>query len=168
MARNRKSPPSIADIGSSSPKRAGRICGLCGKSGRLTRTDCCHNWICDDEASYRPFSYARNSCARNHGRYTLCAFHFNEGHKGSWQACSQCRESFVPEMYVYYGTNEYNFSVLPDPPAFEPTLCGTCGKRIVLGESGFSMFKGTYFCETCTSRESPRSRSPRRGARRSR
>jgi hypothetical protein len=23
-------------------------CGLCGKTGRLTRTPCCGNWICDD------------------------------------------------------------------------------------------------------------------------
>jgi hypothetical protein len=66
-------------------------------------------------------------------------------------------------MYVYYGTNEYNFSVLPNPPAFEPTFCATCAKRIVLGEGGFSMFKGKYFCATCTSHESTRFQSPRRG-----
>jgi hypothetical protein len=57
-------------------------CGLCGKRGKLTKTECCDQWICDDTENYVLFSYARNSCARNHGRYTLCAHHYNEGHQG--------------------------------------------------------------------------------------
>lgn len=33
-----------------------------------------------------PRSYARNSCYRNHSRYTLCAHHYDERHKGtSWK-----------------------------------------------------------------------------------
>ncbi len=32
------------------------------------------------------------------------------------------RESFETEMYVYYGTNEYNFEVLENPPEYEPTF----------------------------------------------
>jgi hypothetical protein len=32
-------------------------CGLCGKRGRLVRTECCGQWICDDEDSYVLFSY---------------------------------------------------------------------------------------------------------------
>lgn len=24
-------------------------CGLCGKTKNLTKTECCGNWICDDE-----------------------------------------------------------------------------------------------------------------------
>ena len=52
-------------------------------------------------------------------------------------------------MYVYYGTNEYNFAVLPDPPAFAPTLCATCGVRIVLGEGGYSMLGKKYYCGKC-------------------
>lgn len=31
-------------------------CGLCGKRGRLVRTECCGEWICDDEDSYVLFS----------------------------------------------------------------------------------------------------------------
>jgi hypothetical protein len=46
------------------------------------------------------FSYARNSCSRNHQRYTLCCSHFNEGHKGSWQDCKKCRKDFETEMYA--------------------------------------------------------------------
>ena len=40
-------------------------CGLCGKTRNLTRTECCENWICDDEHKYVPFSYARSSCRRS-------------------------------------------------------------------------------------------------------
>ncbi len=61
-------------------KRGGRIdtkrCGLCGKAAKLTKTHCCDKWICDDEDKYVLFSYARNSCLRNHRRYTLCAYHY--------------------------------------------------------------------------------------------
>ena len=35
-------------------------CGLCGKSGKLIKTECCGQWICDDEDKYVLFSYARN------------------------------------------------------------------------------------------------------------
>ena len=27
-------------------------CGLCGKNKNLTETECCGNWICDDEHKY--------------------------------------------------------------------------------------------------------------------
>ena len=27
-------------------------CGLCGKSGKLIKTECCGQWICDDEDKY--------------------------------------------------------------------------------------------------------------------
>ena len=47
-------------------------CGLRGATTNLTKTECCGNWICDDEDQYVLFSYARNSCYRNHDRYTLC------------------------------------------------------------------------------------------------
>jgi hypothetical protein len=128
-------------------------CGLCGKTSRLTKTECCDQWICDDENQYVLFSYARNSCYRNHSRYTLCGFHFNEGHKGRWPDCPKCRESFATEMYVYYGTNEYNFEKLTNPPTFEPTHCKQCGKMIKLGGDGYSVKGGDYFCMECSARE---------------
>jgi len=126
------------------------VCGLCGSTKNLTKTECCGNWICDDEQDYVLFSFDRNSCHRNHRRLTLCGFHFAEGHEGRWQDCPKCREQFETEMYVWHGTNEYNFEVLPDPPAYEPTLCVKCGRRIVLGEEGYSVRGGEYFCERCT------------------
>jgi hypothetical protein len=30
-------------------------CGLRGKTRNLTKTDCCQNWICDDEDKYVMF-----------------------------------------------------------------------------------------------------------------
>ncbi len=71
-------------------------CGLCNltnaeslkkKGYNLIKTECCKQWVCDDEHTYQMFSYARNSCARSHRKYTICGFHFVEGHKGKWQDC---------------------------------------------------------------------------------
>ena len=127
-----------------------RACGLCGKTTNLTRTDCCGNWICDDEHTYVLFSYARNSCHRNHSRYTLCSFHHNEGHSGDWKTCEECRSSFETEMYVWYGTNEYNFEKLENPPTYEPTKCSNCGCVIRLGTDGYSFSGGKYLCMNCS------------------
>jgi len=133
---------------------SGRVprCGLCGKTGKLTRTDCCGQWICDDSDQYIMFSYARNSCDRNHDRYTLCSFHFNEGHAGRWQDCRECREGFETEMYVWYGTNEYNFEKLKEPPSYEPTRCSKCKAVIALGTDGYMQKGGKYFCGRCSER----------------
>lgn len=125
-------------------------CGLCGKKTKLTKTDCCGNWICDDADKYVMFSYARNSCYRNHDRYTLCSYHHHEGHKGHWKDCEECKQSFQTEIYVGYGTNEYNFEVLENPPAYEPTTCTRCGKVINLNMDGYSTSRDGYSCEPCT------------------
>ncbi len=128
-------------------------CGLCGRTKNLTKTECCGNWICDDEHKYVMFSYARNSCSRNHRRYTLCSYHYTEGHPGNWKDCAKCREGFETEMYVWYGTNEYNFEKLPNPPEYEPTHCADCGKVIRLGEEGYYMIsRDYYYCERGTQR----------------
>ena len=129
---------------------SGVECGLCGKSGELTRTECCGQWICDDEDEYVLFSYARNSCYRNHRRYTLCGHHHAEGHQGRWQECVECREGFETEIYAYYGTNEYNFEKLSDPPNVEPTLCSNCRHGIELSEGGYSILGSDYLCASCT------------------
>ncbi len=125
-------------------------CGLCGKSGKLTKTECCDQWICDDEAQYVIFSYARNSCHRNHRRLTLCAYHFTEGHPGNWQECQNCRDSFDTETYADYGTNEYNFVRLKNPPSYEPKKCIGCGEIIILNQGGYSCKGNDYWCQTCT------------------
>jgi hypothetical protein len=130
-------------------------CGLCGATDNLTKTECCGNWICDDEDQYVLFSYAHNSCYRNHRRYTLCGGHFQEGHEGKWQDCPECRKDCPTEMYVYYGTNEYNFQKLTNPPKYEPTLCSQCGKVIHLGEGGYIRTGDQYSCMDCSGAEFP-------------
>ena len=134
-------------------KKARPRCGLCGKTTKLMKTECCGQWICDDEDQYVMFSYARNSCHRNHSRFTLCGYHYNEGHKGKWEDCPECREAFETELHVYYGTNEYNFEKLSNPPAYEPTRCAKCGKVINLGNDGYSVKGKEYLCEACSNRE---------------
>jgi hypothetical protein len=116
------------------------------------QTQCCGNWICNDHDKYVLFSYARNSCARNHDRFTLCGYHYHEGHAGEWKTCPRCRADFEHEleMYVWYGTNEYNFEKLPNPPAYKPTHCATCGLVIKLGEDGYSHGPKGYQCQRCT------------------
>ena len=125
-------------------------CGLCGKTRKLTQTECCGQWICNDEDKYELFSYARNSCHRNHHRYTLCGFHHVEEHGGDWKDCPECREAFDTEMYVWYGTNEHNFEKLENPPEYEPTRCAKCDRIIVLTQESFSMTGGKYSCSRCT------------------
>jgi predicted nucleic-acid-binding Zn-ribbon protein len=128
-------------------------CGLCGKTKNLTKTECCGQWICDDEHKYVLFSYARSSCSRNHRRFTLCGFHSGEGHKGHWKDCKKCRASFQTEIYVWYGTNEYNFEKLENPPHYEPTLCDRCGVVIKLGTDGYSVGPKGTICERCNYEE---------------
>lgn len=130
--------------------KSNKACGLCGATKKLTKTECCDHWICDDEDQYVIFSYDRNSCYRNHRRYTLCGSHFAEEHEGRWQDCAKCRDGFEPEMVAYYGTNEYNFEKLENPPAYKPTKCMKCRKVIKLGEGGYSMKGASYFCMRCT------------------
>jgi hypothetical protein len=150
MAKKKSGKKSKKRGAASSSGKAAARCGLCGATTNLTKTECCGNWVCDDEHKYELFSYARNSCSRNHRRYTVCGFHFNEGHTGDWKDCPKCRTSFETEMYAYYGTNEYNFEVLPNPPAYEPTKCADCGTVIVLGEGGYSRLGDDYSCNVCT------------------
>ena len=141
---SKNGPQQKAKKGSDSP-----ACGLCGKKGNLTKTECCGRWICDDADNYVLFSYSRNSCYRNHDRYTLCGYHHAEGHSGDWKTCAQCRDSIETEMYVHYGTNKYNFEVLEDPPSYEPTRCSKCNRIIKLAKGGYSVLGDEYTCSGC-------------------
>jgi hypothetical protein len=88
-------------------------------------------------------------CYERHSRFSLCGFHHNDGHAGSWKDCQECREEFPTEMYVYYGTNNHNFDKLENPPAYEPTKCSGCGVVIVLSKGGYSQFGDQYTCGKC-------------------
>ena len=124
-------------------------CWLCGKSKKLLKTECCGMWICDDEANYEMFSCSKNSCSRNHRRYTLCAFHYNEWHSWDWQDCKVCKDDFDTETYVYYGTNEYNFEKLKNVPKFKPVNCFECWSIINLWEDGHMKDENWYTCLSC-------------------
>lgn len=141
-------------------------CGLCGKTENLVQTPCCGNWICNDEAKYVLFSYARTSCSRNHRRYTLCGYHHAEQHSGHWKDCKACRESFQTELFVWFGTNEYNFEKLENPPHFEPTVCDRCGRVIRLGTDGYSLGPDGTLCERCSVLDLPPPDPPKRRPRR--
>ena len=130
------------------------VCGLCRKSKKLYKTSCCDNWICDDEDNYVLFSFARNSCHRNHDHYTICAFHYHEDHKGDWKTCEKCKNSFDTEDFVWMATNEYNFEKLPNPPSYKPTHCSECHKIIIHSEDGYTLVPdGRILCEVCGQKE---------------
>lgn len=120
-------------------------CGLCGNTEKLTKTSCCDNWICDDEDQYVLFSYARNSCYRNHSRYTLCAYHYNEEHDGDWKSCKKCKKDMPIENYVDYGTNDCNFEKLKNPPKISIT-CHHCGFKSGTVEDFAYQVSDKWYC----------------------
>lgn len=124
-------------------------CELCGKPAPLVRvTECCGRLACYF-LRYEIF-LSKRSCLERHRRFTLCNYHHVEGHAGEWKTCAECRKAFETEMYVYYGTNQYNFEKLENPPAYAPTQCGACGRVIVLSKDCYSVLPGgTYRCEDC-------------------
>jgi len=120
-------------------------CGLCGSAEKgLTRTPCCGNWICDDEDSYGTFSFERNSCYRNHSKYTVCSNHFESRHKGPWQECQKCKDEIILPYYVEMGTNEHNFVVLENPEQVQIRCvnCDFVGSSI--NEFSYTTSKGFY------------------------
>ena len=119
-------------------------CGLCGKTDNLTKTPCCGNWVCDDAHTYVPFSYASNSCYRNHDRYTLCSYHFHNNHPGNWQTCQHCKDEFEMEGYVDFGTNDANFEKLKNPPKVTIKCVNCSFKSGTAQDFSFQTSKGWY------------------------
>jgi hypothetical protein len=123
-------------------------CSLCGKARDLSQTECCSKKVCV-------------KCEEKHSRFTLCGSHHNESHSGTWQDCAECRGQFPTEMYVWHGTNNWNFEKLQNPPSFEPTHCSVCGKVIRLPDGGYSKLGPTYWCGDCAVRERQKTTNPR-------
>jgi hypothetical protein len=121
-----------------------QACGLCGKTKDLTKTLCCDNWICDDTHKYVLFSYATNSCYRNHDRYTLCSYHHHESHPGTWKDCKKCKDEIQPENYLYFATNDFNFEKLANLPKII-IKCVNCGfKSNSMQDFSFQTSNGWY------------------------
>ena len=133
----------------------GTYCGLCGKQGELTRTKCCNRVICDDTHLYKPFTYSRVSCYRNHDRYTVCSSHATEHPQETcdWRECAKCTVYFAEvESYVGMGTSNCNFAEDNwDPPTFELTHCSRCHRVIKLNAEGHTRLPtGGFECERCS------------------
>lgn len=126
-----------------------RKCGLCGKSSKIMKLKCCKNWICYDYDNLASNSFSSNSCIRNHNRFTLCAYHFLQKHEGLWYECDECKNNMETELYVWYGTNEFNFEKLQKIPDFKPKYCKNCYRIIKLGKEPYSVSKNDYVCFHC-------------------
>jgi hypothetical protein len=88
------------------PSPHGGRCELCRKRAELlTKTPCCGRMVCI-------VSFSKRCCAVKHGRFTLCGAHNTEGHVGDWKICEVCPRTWPLEMYVWYGTNKWNFEKL--------------------------------------------------------
>ncbi len=130
-------------------------CGLCGKTDHLTKTPCCDHWICDvvdDELEGKKQSL----CYRNHDRYTICAAHYEAGHKGTWKNCQECRDNFLRSDYIEFSTNDYNFEKLQVPDEWKIAICSICNGDIQLGKELYRMHsssqegdKMVYICQRC-------------------
>jgi hypothetical protein len=125
-------------------------CGLCWKTENLVKTDCCDSWVCDEAHKHVEIPDEPDSCFGKHDHYTLCSYHFTNRHKGDWKTCASCRKSFGTEIYVWYGTNGYNFSKLENPPEYEPTKCLDCGCLIVLSTDNYTRGVDGYRCCDCS------------------
>src|SRR5688572_25056305 len=87
---------------------AGGRCELCRKPAEhLRKTECCGRMVCLLLSSGAIVS--KRSCLIKHGRFTLCGAHDAERHRGDWKTCKVCPKTWEPEMYVWYGTNKWNF-----------------------------------------------------------
>ncbi len=130
-------------------KNGPKTCGICGSKGPLTKTSCCDELICDDIKNDQGVPVEQSECRRNHEKYTLCHHHYRNEHEGDWKECKECRDSFDTEMYVYYGTNEYNVEVLDDPPDYAPTECAECGTVVDRSRDAHQMTQDGILCADC-------------------
>lgn len=76
----------------------GKHCRFCGDhSSPLVKTRCCDQWICCDTEffSFQGGGY----CQFEHEHYSICHFHYNEGHSGAWQECKACRQFFGEQSF---------------------------------------------------------------------
>lgn len=141
------------------PRRVRAMCGLCGgRKPPFLITECCSRVVCCDHDNYVLMTYERNSCARNHSRYSMCSTHHNERHSGSWKTCQRCRGNYDPYDYYTYGTNSpdvpsrSNFpdDVLDEPPPPLP-CCAQCGRSVDTATEGHSFGAEGLTCMRCFS-----------------
>ena len=123
------------------------------RENREKRRNVCGNWVSGDEGDYVMFSIRRDICSRETIAVLRSAgITIRRDIKGGWKTCKKCYDDFKHEleMYVWYGTNEYNFERLPNPPGFEPTYCAKCKEKSSLSDGGWSIFVACIArCDNC-------------------
>ena len=126
-------------------------CGLCGSTEDLVRTPCCGHWACRPEFEKgHPSWVVGDSCADLHRRGTLCGHHHSERHPGDWRNCSRCRRDLegMTELYVWWGTNEWNFEPLEHPPEIMETRCSVCHRKATLPKPDKPGPRREFVCPT--------------------
>ena len=51
------------------------------------------------------------SCYRSHWKYSMCHYHYAEGHRGKWTTCKQCVEEQGADEVTESKQEWYNFNV---------------------------------------------------------
>jgi hypothetical protein len=94
----------------------GARCELCRRlTEHLVKTECWGRMVCAILLSNGPV-VSKSSCLVKHSRFTLCGVHHNEEHGGDWKSCEVCPKTWPLEMYIWYGTNKWNFEKLENRP----------------------------------------------------
>lgn len=135
-----------------------RMCGLCrARKPPFKYTECCRRVVCADEGNYVLMSYGRNSCSRNHNRYTNCSNHNQAGHAGRWQDCAACKNGYDEYDWWTFGSNPPDLAaccnfpddVLQGPRPSLP-LCSGCRRPVDTATEAHSFGATGLCCMACT------------------
>lgn len=87
----------------------GEYCQLCGTDSLpLVKTKCCNQWVCCDTEFLSIRGGGR--CQFAHEYNSLCHFHYNEKHQGSWKSCNECRDFVGKKEFEYQLRKDKNRS----------------------------------------------------------
>eukprot|EP01133_Synstelium_polycarpum_P012996 gene12996-15287_t len=163
----------VNPIGDLQVKSSEKKCHICGQQPsrnlKLTRTECCGNWVCDNEDQYQLFSGSRDFCGRSHAKYTICGTKSHTARKHQspdWRTCQQCKveppeKGMLAGLFggppskessLYFGTNGYNFMPMLNVPYNRVTVdCGRCKRAFLSYIEGSSLTMGdnTIICPEC-------------------
>ena len=70
-------------------------------------------------------TFLKNSCRRNHDKYTFCGQHSREKHIGDWKKCKICKNQNSDVDYTNLSTNNFNFEKLNIQK--KEIKCANCG-----------------------------------------
>ena len=105
-------------------------CRKCGDIDNMGYSTCCDRALCKD-------------CLWGHERYSRCAFHSNEGHKGSWKTCEECEaegDCFEDSLYGFSDEEDEEDT---------PKKCKRCQEDIDLLKSDYTKKGKDFYCIEC-------------------